>query len=231
MRSSASPYVSVSERVHSVSSSPWPARGVPRRRTAPAVWSSGTYRPMDRATRTLSKAGEQFHPEPRNNRRIQARAAPRPCSCDNVISSPSSWGPQGVLPPVSTSTASGGTDSRKGSCAPQGYQHFPRYGGSPYRERDSAHDRGHRIVARGWLLRLGSCPGADSCPSAGDDRWGAMPSSTAERVLHRSRAATSGRHRDARCLRQKGAFDLEFSVAVGRLHCPRREAGDRPAIR
>src|SRR3954453_18089824 len=144
MRSSASPYVSVSERVHSVSSSPWPARGVPRRRTAPAVWSSGTCRPMDRATRTLSKAGEKFHLEPRINRRIQARAAPRPCSWDNVISPPSSWGPQGVLPLVLTSTASGGTDSRKGSCAPQGCQYFPRYGGSllrygdlPYPERDN----------------------------------------------------------------------------------------------
>src|SRR4051795_12284593 len=39
-------------------------------------------------------------------------------------------GPQGVLPLVLTSSASAGTDSRKGSCAPQGYQHFPRYGGS-----------------------------------------------------------------------------------------------------
>src|SRR3954469_18471094 len=53
---------------------------------------------MDRATRTLSKAGEQFQLEPRMNRRIQARAAPRPCSRDNVISPPWSWGPQGVLP-------------------------------------------------------------------------------------------------------------------------------------
>src|SRR3954451_16792021 len=105
---------------------------------------------MDRASRTLSKAGEQFHPEPRINRRIQARAAPHPCSCDNVISPPSSWGPQGVLPLVLTSTASGGTDSR---ALLRGTNHFPgyggalsRYGGLPYPERDSAHDGGHRIV-------------------------------------------------------------------------------------
>src|SRR4051812_29016598 len=44
-------------------------------------------------------------------------------------------GPQGVPPPVLTSTASGGTDSRKGSCAPQGYPHFSRYGGSLFRVR------------------------------------------------------------------------------------------------
>jgi hypothetical protein len=110
---------------------------------------------MDRATRTPSKAAEWFHREPPINRRIQARAAPRPCSCDNVISPPSSWGPQGVLPLVLTSSASGGTDWRKGGCAPQGYQHFPRYGGSlsryggwPYPERDSAHNRDHPVVAK-----------------------------------------------------------------------------------
>src|SRR6266540_308294 len=31
--------------------------------------------------------------------------------------------------------------------------------------------------------------------------------------------------------RQKSAFDLEFSVAIGGSRCPRREAGDRPATR
>src|SRR3954468_23739018 len=45
-------------------------------------------------------------------------------------------GPAGRPASVSTSTASGGTDSRQGSCAPQGYQHFPRYGGLPSRSDD-----------------------------------------------------------------------------------------------
>src|SRR4051794_11530362 len=67
-------------------------------------------------------------------------------------------GPAGRPASVSTSTASGGTDSRQGSCAPQGYQHFPRYGGLPsrsddwpYPERDSAHDRGIRSWRNGAL--------------------------------------------------------------------------------